>query len=156
MNKPAILAPDEYLTEADVLARFPRLSRAELRRARKANPPQIAFYAFPSRSGGPCCTAAQVQEYIERTYLRVPQCQSDAANPSHSDSRSGTITSTSPIPIAAESSTHAAMTTELAQHAAEALAQQISKPPRSSSRRSSPRPRKTRGKGHLKVVASSP
>lgn len=148
-----ILEAPEYLSTDEVLKRWPRLSKAELRRARKSNPPQIAFYDFPRRAGGPCCTAVQVQEYIDRTYLRVPPCPQ---SPQPSASRSETTTSISPIPIVAVPSTPAGMTPELAQHAAEALAQQMKAKPRSSSRRSSPQPRKAKPKApHLKVVASS-
>src|SRR5262245_61556506 len=119
-----IVSPSEYLTEDAILAHWPVLSRAELRRARKSNPPKIAFYDFPKRSGGPCCTAAQVQDYIDRTYLRA-SCKS-------SDSKSEITTSTAPIPTAVESGMPAAMTPELAQRAAEVLKREMLKRPRSS------------------------
>ena len=48
-----LIHPSEYMTEADVLKRWPQLSRAELKRARKTNPPNIAFYDFSKRGGGP-------------------------------------------------------------------------------------------------------
>src|SRR5262245_6277452 len=89
-----IISPSDYLTEGAILAHWPVLSRAELRRPRKSNPPKIAFYDFPKRSGGPCCTATQVQDYIDRTYLRAPcNCQL-------SDSKSEITISTAPIPTA--------------------------------------------------------
>jgi hypothetical protein len=61
----AIIAPEDYLTEVEVLAKWPMLIPAELRKARKMH--GIRFYAF---RGGPCYTPAQVQDYIDRTYLR--------------------------------------------------------------------------------------
>ena len=88
-----IISPSDYLTEDAILAHWPVLSRAELRRARKSNPPEIAFYDFPKRSGGPCCTAAQVQDYIDRTYLRMHHATA-------SNSKSETTISTVPIPTA--------------------------------------------------------
>jgi hypothetical protein len=133
VNNP-IISSSEYLTEDAILAHWPVLSRAELRRARKSNPPKIGFYDFPKRSGGPCCTATQVQNYIDQTYLRAP-CKS-------SDSKSEITTSTAPIPIAAEYGTPAAMTPELAQRAAEVLKREMLKRPRSSLRPSSLQPRK--------------
>ena len=112
----AMISPSDYLSEEAILARWPTLSRAELRRARKSNPPKIAFYDFPRRSGGPCCTPAQVQEYIDRTYLRMPECPGAIS----SDSRSATTTLIAPIPIAEAPGMLAGMTPELARHAAEA------------------------------------
>ncbi len=47
-----LVKPEDFLTEARVLEMWPGLSARELRRARKSNPPQIGFYAFPkSREG---------------------------------------------------------------------------------------------------------
>ena len=57
--------------ENEVLERWPMLTKAELRRARRANPPRIEFYSFRKKSGGPRYTPEQVQSYIDRTYLRV-------------------------------------------------------------------------------------
>jgi hypothetical protein len=130
----------ELLTETDVLGRWPSLTARELRRARKANPPGIAFYDFPKRQGGPCYTVAQVQEYIDRNYLRVPPCEKQALI----DSRSETTTSSRHIPIAVDPGTPAGMTSELAKSAAEAFANEILNRPKSNSRSSSPRPRRQR------------
>src|SRR6266850_5659595 len=138
----AIIDTLDYLTEAEILARWPKLTRAELRRARRSNPPAIGFYAFPNRSGGPCCTPAQVQEYIDRTYLRMPACQSASATEAESDSRSESTISINPIPSTSASGTPADMTPELARSAAEAFASEILNRPRSSSRSSSQRPRR--------------
>src|SRR5262245_29533104 len=137
-----IIDPSDYLTEDDILARWPKLTQSELRRARKSNPPKIAFYDFPGRSGGPCCTAAQVQEYIDRTYLRTPQCQIVSPETPESDSKSATTISNRPIPIEAAPGTLVDMTPELAKSVAEAYANDILKRPKSSSRGSSPRPRR--------------
>lgn len=142
----SVIDPAHYLTEAQILQRWPMLSKAELRRARKANPPLIGFYAFHS---GPCCTAEQVQEYLDRTYMRVASCPKQP-----SDSKSETITSTSPIPSAEASGTPAGMTPELARLAAERLAQPISRPPRLRSPRLSPQHPHKAAKGHLALVTS--
>lgn len=151
-ERPAALV---FLPEADVLARWPVLSAGELKRARKANPPAISFYDFPKRQGGPCYTVEQVQEYIDRVYLRGPECRAEPpVRPSLSDSKSETITSTGPIPNTAATGTPAGMTPALMQSAAEALAQQISKPRRSSSPPSSRPPRKRSGKVRLALVKS--
>src|SRR5215467_3412759 len=113
--------PEPLLFEAVVLDRWPCLTARELRRARRANPPRIAYYDIPKRQGGPCYTASQVQEYIDRTYLRGTTCQSVW----ESDSKSANTTSINLTPNVAESSTPADMTPELAQRAAEALARQM-------------------------------
>lgn len=134
-----IISSVDYLSEEAVLARWPMLTRAELRRARKANPPQIGHYNF---RGGPCFTPAQVQEYIERTYLRVPTCPTETAPLVPTDSKSANGISTAPIPTAAAAGTPAGMTPELALSAAEALKRQILNPQRSRSPRSSRAPRK--------------
>jgi hypothetical protein len=131
-----ILQPVDYLDEAQVLARFP-LTKRELRRARRNN--LIGHYAFAARVGGACYTAEQVQDYINRTYLRTATPCRDAATAS-SDSRSATITSPSPTPTTSASGTPAGMTPELAQRAGEVLRQQISRPRRSRLPLSSPPP----------------
>lgn len=151
----SVLSSSDYLSDDDILRLFPKLSRAELRRARKANPPLIEFYAFPRRAGGACCTVQQVQDYIDRTYKRVCPCQSEQAIlPKASDSRSGSTISTNLTPSEAEAGTPAGMTADLAQHVADRFAQQIRTKPRSGSRLSSPRPRKARGEARLKLVKS--
>jgi hypothetical protein len=147
-----VIEPAEYLTEEQVLARWPVLTRAELRRARRANPPAIAFFAFHKRTGGPCCTPAQVQEYINRFYLKDGSCQNGPDRPS--DSKSASTTSISPTPPGAASGTSAAMTPELEQFVAEALKRQILSRPRSRSRRSSlPHP-KALDKRRLHLIKS--
>jgi hypothetical protein len=143
--------PEPLLFETAVLDRWPCLTARELRRARKANPPRIAYYDIPKRQGGPCYTATQVQEYIDRTYLREPPCQNQAAT----DSRSATTTSTSPIPSTEASGTPAGMTPELAQRAAEALAQQMRQRPRSGSPRSSLSRQKPPPRGHHPILVKS-
>jgi hypothetical protein len=60
----SVIDPADYLSDDEVLARWPKLTRAELRRARKANPPQIGFLCIPQRT---CFTPSQVHEYINRT-----------------------------------------------------------------------------------------
>jgi hypothetical protein len=52
-----IIHPSNFLTEDEVLRLWPILSRAELRRARKSNPPGIEYYAFAKKNGGPSYTA---------------------------------------------------------------------------------------------------
>jgi hypothetical protein len=142
--------PGPLLPEAEVLKRWPILTPRELRRARKANPPRIAFYDIPKRQGGPCYTVIQVQEYIDRTYLRGASCQKSEAT----DSRSETTTSSKPIPSVADPGTPADMTPELAMSAAEAFASKILSKPRSSSRSSSPKPRKRKTTMRLALVKS--
>ena len=150
MPAPQVIDPGDYLTEGEVLARWPRLTRAELRRARKANPPLIGHYAF---RGGPGFTPAQVQDYIDRTYLRVPPCP--VQSPAARDSRSGSTISTAPIPTAAVPGMPAGMTPELARSAAAALIRQTLKPPKSRLPRSSQPPRKVpRKPAHLALVKS--
>jgi hypothetical protein len=148
-----IIESSDYLTEDEILARWPKLTQTELRRARKSNPPEIAFYDFPGRSGGPCCTAAQVQEYIDRTYLRTPQCQTASPDPAESDSKSASTISNKPIPTEAAPGTLAGMTPELAKSVAEAYANEILNRPKSSSRGSSPRPRRQKT-AHLALIKS--
>lgn len=131
----SVLASDEYLTEAEILERWPMLKRAELRRARRTN--LIGFFAF---RGGACSTAEQVQEYVNRTYLREASCRTEEATPT--DSRSANTISNVPIQPEAAPGTPAGMTPELAQSTAEAFASEILSRPRSGSRSSSPRPRK--------------
>ena len=70
-----VIHPTDFLSEEEVLKRWPMLTRAELRRARRANPPKIEFYQFRKRTGGPCYTPEQVQRYIDRAYLRGAECQ---------------------------------------------------------------------------------
>lgn len=153
MGIPAVIPPEEYLTEADVLARWPMLKRSEIRRARKANPPLIAFYAFHKAGGGPRCTASQVQEYIDRTYLRGGACQSVAAPAD--DSRSATTISISPTLTEAVPGTHAAMSPDLMLSAAKVLRQQILNKQNSSSRPSSPPRRKEAPhKARLRLIKS--
>jgi hypothetical protein len=150
--------PTDFLTEPEVLERWRTLTPRELKRARKANPPQISFYDFPRAQGGPCYTPAQVQEYIDRVYLKACPCQNvETLSPPtapENDSKSGNTTSTPHIPLAAASGTHAGMTPALARSAAEALAHQMSRPQRSRSPRSSHPPRRVRGKDHLALVKS--
>jgi len=67
--------PADFLFEKEVLERWPMLTKAELRRARRANPPRIEFYSFRKKSGGPRYAPEQVQSYIDRTYLRISECQ---------------------------------------------------------------------------------
>jgi hypothetical protein len=142
---------EPLLSEAAVLDRWPCLTARELRRARKANPPRIAYYDIPKRQGGPCYTAAQVQEYIDRTYLRGAACQKIEAT----DSKLANTTSTDPIPNAAAPTTPADMTPELAERAAEALAQQMKARPRLNSPRSSPPRQKPPPRGHRPILVKS-
>jgi hypothetical protein len=138
-----VIDPADFLFENEVLERWPMLTKAELRRARRANPPRIEFYSFGKKSGGPRYTPEQVQSYIDRTYLRVSECQQvDSEAPqqapsSGGDSSSLATISSAPTQSISASGTLADMTPELAKSAAEALRQQISKRPRSGSRRSS-------------------
>jgi hypothetical protein len=143
-----VIEPFDFLPEEQVLQRWPMLTRTELRRARKASPPRISFYAFPKKSGGPCYTPEQVQAYIDATYLRAGQCDQSRNLPSSqalsnppSGSRSADTTSAVNTSIVAAPGTPAAMTPELAASAAEALAQRILSRRKSSSQHSSPRPR---------------
>jgi hypothetical protein len=85
----------------------------------------------------------QVQSYIDRTYLRISECQqldsraSQQALSSSEDSSSAATISSAPIQSISASGVLADMTPELAKSAAEVLRQQISKRPKSGSRRSS-------------------
>jgi hypothetical protein len=148
-----IIDPDDYLREDDVLARWPHLTRAELRRATKANPPLIGFYAF---RGGPCFTPCQVQEYIDRTYLRAASCPAAPLTHPPSDSKSATIISTGLTASEEAPITPAGMTPEAAAHAAKVLAQRMKSRPRSRSPRSlPPAPRDPKGKPRLALIKSS-
>jgi hypothetical protein len=142
---------NKLLSETAVLERWPNLTPRELRSARKANPPRIAFYDFPRRQGGPCYTVSQVQEYIDRTYLRGASCRKSEATASKSE----TTTSINPTPNISESSTPAGMTPELAERAAEALARQMKTKPRSGSRRSSPPRQKPPPRGQHPILVKS-
>ena len=137
-----VIDPANFLSEDEVLKRWPMLTKAELRRARRARPPKIEFYAFRKNSGGPRYTAEQVQAYIDRSYLRVLKCQQNPGVPQQAPSKSldsnlGDTISSAPIQSISASGTLADMTPELAKSAAEVLRQQISKRPKSGSRRSS-------------------
>ena len=73
------------------------LTAKELKRARKANPTRIGYYAFPKRQGGPCYTADQVQDYIDRTYLKAPACAGNQRiEPTNSGSESYWISRANP------------------------------------------------------------
>jgi hypothetical protein len=140
-----VIDPADLLVENEVLKRWPMLTKAELRRARRSNPPRIEFYSFRKKSGGARYTSEQVQSYIDRTYLRVSECQQiDSRVPQQALSSSGDSSSAATILIApiqsiSASGTLADMTPELAKSAAEALRQQISKRRKSGSQRSSRR-----------------
>ena len=71
----SVIDPTDFLSEDEVLSRWPMLTKAELRRARRANPPMIEFYSFRKKGGGPRYTPEQVQNYIDRTYLRKSEYQ---------------------------------------------------------------------------------
>ena len=139
-----VISPSDFLSEGEVLKRWPMLTRSELRKARRANPPKIGFYAFAKRTGGPCYTPEQVQAYIDATYLRVGECEkrpdllSLQQSPSSSGSSSEDTISTSRTPTAAVTGMPVGMTPELAKSAAAAFKRQISSKPRSSSLNSSP------------------
>jgi hypothetical protein len=138
-----VIDPSDFLSEDEMLRRWPMLTEAELRRARRANPPRIEFYGFRKKGGGPRYTPEQVQSYIDRTYLRVSECRQiegrapQQALSSSGDSNSAATISSARIPSILASGTLADMTPELAKSAAEVLRQQISKRPKSGSRRSS-------------------
>ena len=140
----AVIDPANFLSEDEVLSRWPMLTKAELRRARRANPPSIEFYDFRKRGGGPRYTPEQVQNYIDHTYLRKSECQpinSGApyyqARSSSGDSSLAATISSAPIRSISASGTLADMTPELTKFAAEVLRQQISRRPKSGSRHSS-------------------
>jgi hypothetical protein len=138
-----VINPSDFLSEEEVLKRWPMLSRSELRKARRANPPKIGFYAFAKKTGGPCYTPEQVQAYIDATYLRAGECKKRPDLPSlqqslSSDSSSEDTISTGRIPTGAVTGMPAGMTPELAKSAAAAFKRQISTKPRSSSLSSSP------------------
>jgi hypothetical protein len=138
-----VIDPADFLFENEALERWPMLTKAELRRARRANPPRIEFYSLRKKSGGPRYTPEQVQSYIDRTYLRISECQQlDSRAPrqvlsSSGDSSSAATISSAPIQSISASGTLVDMTPELAKSAAEVLRQQISRRPKSGSRRSS-------------------
>jgi hypothetical protein len=130
--------PPEFLSEQEVLKRWPMLTRGELRKARRANPPKIGFYAFAKKNGGPCYTVEQVQAYIDATYLRSsPSCRAQPETQPTASS-SPDIISTNRTQTEEDSGTPAGMTPALARSAAEALAQRILSKPKSHSRKSSP------------------
>jgi hypothetical protein len=136
-----VIDPADFLSEDEVLRRWPMLTKAELRRARGANPPKIEFYGFRNKSGGPRYTPEQVQTYIDRTYLRVSKCRlTDTEVPQQALSTSADSSSAATISSAHTQSILASgmlvdMTPELAKSAAEVLRQQISKRRKLSSRR---------------------
>ena len=93
-----VIDPADFLFENEVLKRWPMLTKAELRRARRANPPRIEFYSFRKKSGGPRYTPEQVQSYIDRTYLRISECpQLDSRAPHQALSSSGDFSSAATI-----------------------------------------------------------
>jgi hypothetical protein len=146
------IAAGDYLTEDEVLDRWPMLRRPELRRARKAG--QIDWYAFPK---GACYTRAQVQAYIDRTYLRTVSCVARAAAeppaPTN-DSRSGDTTCDKSEPTTEEDGTPAVSNLDLGKCAADLLAQQILSRQRSPSPPSSPKPRRAKARPPLRAVGS--
>ena len=71
----SVIDPADLLSEDEVLSRWSMLTKAELRRARRANPPRIDFYSFRKKGGGPRYTPEQVQNYSDPTYLRKSECQ---------------------------------------------------------------------------------
>lgn len=157
-----VIKPADYLSEAEVLAKWPMLTAKELKKARKNK--AITFYAF---RGGPCYTAEQVQEYIDRTYLQGETCVSQETPGQNPLSRlaqipptptnilsSAASTSTVPIPTVAASCMPAGMTPELAASAAEVLKQRIGKKPKSNSRPSSSRSRPSPGQPPLVLIKS--
>ncbi|MGW9333107.1 hypothetical protein [Bosea sp. NPDC055594] len=152
-----VIDPSDYLAEVDVEGRWPVLKAGEIRRARKAG--VIEFFAFAT---GPRYTPDAVQDYIDRKYRRKPtwpanqpqQPQSPPETPAQSAGSSAATTSTSPIPIAVESTTPAGMTPELAQSAAEACAQRLAKRRSKHSSPSSRQPRHGRLTSALTLVKS--
>lgn len=136
-----MINPGDYISEADVIARWPMLTAKELRRARKKE--LIGFYNFKI---GPCYTAEQVQNYIDATYLKGRPCaapshgQSQPPSPQTIPSRSEDSISTDRTPTAADSSMPAGMTPALALSAVEHLGQRIGRRPRLNSLPSSSRP----------------
>jgi hypothetical protein len=126
----AVINPDNYLSEAEVLTRWPMLTAKELRKARKNG--LITFYNF---RGGPHCTPEQVQDYIDRTYLKGgdqcvdrshgPTQQSPQPPPARSHLKSADTISTGHTPTGAASSMLAGMTPELVASGAELLKQRI-------------------------------
>jgi hypothetical protein len=141
--------PSHYLTEVDVTDRWPMLTAKELRKARRHH--LIEFYGFKK---GPCYTAAQVQSYIDRTYLKVTTCDAPSqqtSQPSPLPPQPPTVPSklvdsisTGPTQHAGASSMPAGMTPALASSAVALLAQRIGKRRRLPSLPSSfpPRPPK--------------
>jgi hypothetical protein len=126
----------EFLSEQEVLKRWPMLTRGELRKARRANPPKIGFYAFAKKNGGPCYTVEQVQAYIDATYLRSSlQCRAETQTANALNSAD--TTSKTRTRSVADIDTPAGMTPELAKSAAGVLVQRILNRPRSNSRHSS-------------------
>jgi hypothetical protein len=139
-----IIASADYLSEAEVLERWPMIRRIDLRRARREQ--AIGHYAFHS---GACYTPAQVQEWLDATYLRGRACESPE---SPSASSSADTTSTSPTPTEAAPGTPAGMTPELTRSVAEALASEILSAPKSPSRASSRRRRSRTPAAPLRLV----
>jgi hypothetical protein len=93
-----VIDPADFLSENKVLERWPMLTKAELRRARRANLPRIEFYGFRKKSGGPRYRPEQVQSYIDRTYLRISECrQIDSRTPQQTLSCSGDSNSAATI-----------------------------------------------------------
>lgn len=137
---------EQYLTESDVIQRWPMLDAKELKRARKKE--QIMFYNFRS---GPCYTAEQVQEYIDKTYLKGTPCESNQPLPQDL-SRSQQLPqptrlsnleasiSTGHTRTEEATSMPAGMTPELAASAVNLLAQRTGRKPKSSLPRSSSPP----------------
>lgn len=147
-NNPAMVNPQDYISELDVTARWPMLKAKELRKARRKQ--LIEFYSFRD---GPCYTAEQVQGYIDRTYLKGAACAAPSRsqpNPPPSSPETtpskleGSISAARTL-TEAGSSMPTGMTPELALSAVEHLAQRIGKRQKLSSLPSSfpPRPPKT-------------
>jgi hypothetical protein len=146
MTTGLVISPDNYISEAAVLARWPMLTAKELKRARRKN--LITFYNF---RGGVHYTAEQVQDYIDATYLKGKQCSDQPSHgtnkeppPPHlqmpkSDSKSAGIISTDHTATAAPSSMPAGMTPELVASAVEVLKQRIGPKRKLNSRPSSSR-----------------
>ena len=156
-----LIKPDEYISEAEVLAKWPMLKASELRKARKDK--RIGCYRFRD---GPCYTAEQVQAYIDQTYLQETTCADRPTEPNPLarlaeipptparplSSMDGT--STGHTQAGAMASMPAGMTQELASSAAALLEQQIGKRPKSDSPRSSSRHRQPQGPRSLALIKS--
>jgi hypothetical protein len=124
-----VIAPNDYIPEVDVIARWPMLTAKELRRARKNE--LIGFYNFKN---GPCYTAEQVQSYIDQTYLKGKPCAARSQQPESQPNRAplptkplkseGSISTGRTLPEAG-SSMPAGMTPDLALSAVAHLGQRI-------------------------------